>query len=119
MPSIGSVPLGTTFHVVATAPIQYSTVRPVLISAAGLKVACFARGFFAAATFGDAAPDGSTNASSAATGHGGDGSSQAHGLPARTTLLHHADLRRVERRSRPASSGPGRHESSRECSASV
>ena len=65
VPSIGSVPLGTTFHVVATAPIQYSTVRPVLMSAAGLKVACFALGFFAVTAFGDAAPDGSTNASSA------------------------------------------------------
>src|SRR6478735_6681517 len=60
VPSIGSVPLGTTFHVVGTAPIQYSTVCPTRSPDDGLKVACFAVGLLTAGAFAGAR-DGSAN----------------------------------------------------------
>src|SRR5262249_56589066 len=65
VPSIGSVSLGTTFQVVGTAPIQYSTVWPTLSPEDGLNVAFRAVGFCAVTMCACAAPDGSTNASTA------------------------------------------------------
>src|SRR3954466_8875415 len=65
VPSIGSVPLGTTFQVVGTAPIQYSTVCPVRSPTDGRKVACFAAGFCVVATCAGAAPDGNATTSRA------------------------------------------------------
>jgi hypothetical protein len=114
VPSIGSMPLGTTFQVVGTAPIQYSTVCPTRSPDEGLKVKFRAVGLRPADTFAGAAPDGSTNATTAATPASITPASDSFRADRRcftTPNLRESSLR--------VATGRGRHEVTRLAAASV